>query len=59
MATIQLRNKETINVTESSKEIYNKISHAAKNNIPFILVSDHIAANNYLNYHEILKIMDY
>lgn len=58
MATIQLRSKETINVAESSKEIYNKISHAAKNNIPFILVADHIGASSFLNYYEILEISD-
>lgn len=58
MATIQLKSKETINVTESSKEIYNKISHAAKNNIPFILVAERTGASNFLNYHEILEISD-
>ena len=47
MATIQLKDKEIINVTESSKEIYNKISHAAKNNIPFILVADRIGASSF------------
>lgn len=58
MATIQLKDKEIINVTESSKEIYNKILHAAKNNIPFILVVDRTGTSNFLNYYEILEISD-
>lgn len=56
MATIQLKDKEIINVTESSKEIYNKILHAAKNNIPFILVVDRTGTSSFLNYYEILEI---
>ena len=58
MATIQLKDKEIINVTESSKEIYNKILHAAKNKIPFILVVDRTGASSFLNYYEILEISD-